>query len=82
MTYFKNLVPLGYFSSFPGGSVGKESVYNAGDLGSIPESGRSPWEGNGNPIQFSCLGSPMDRGATVYGGLQSMGGKSRAQLSD
>ena len=38
----KKLVPLGYFSSFPGGSVGKESAYNAGDLGSIPESGRSP----------------------------------------
>ena len=38
---------------FPGGSDGKASVYNAGDLGSIPESGRSPGEGNGNPLQYS-----------------------------
>ena len=48
---------------FPGGSEGKSSVYNAGDLGSIPESGRSPGEGNGNPLQYSCLESPMDKGA-------------------
>ena len=40
---------------FPGGSEGKESAYNAGDLNSIPESGRSPGEGNGWPLQFSCL---------------------------
>ena len=40
---------------FPGGSDGKASVYNAGDQGSIPGSGRSPGEGNGNPLQFSCL---------------------------
>ena len=43
-----------------GGSDGKASVYNAGDLGSIPESGRSPREGNGNPLQYSCLENPMD----------------------
>ena len=44
-------------------SDGKASACNAGDPGSIPGSGRSPGEGNGNPLQFSCLGSPMDRGA-------------------
>ena len=43
--------------------MGKESAYNATDLGLIPVSGRSPGEGNGNPIQYSCLGNPMDRGA-------------------
>ena len=48
---------------FPGGSDGKASVYNAGDLGSIPGLGRSPGEGNGNPLQYSCLENPMDRGA-------------------
>ena len=48
---------------FPGGSDGKASVYNAGDLSSIPGSGRYPGEGNGNPLQYSCLGNLMDRGA-------------------
>ena len=48
---------------FPGGSDGKASVYNAGDPGSIPGLGRSPGEGNGNPLQDYCLGNPMDRGA-------------------
>ena len=55
---------------FPGGSDGKASAYNAGDLGSIPGLGRCSGEGNGNPLQYSCLGNPMDRGAwqvTVYG---------------
>ena len=51
------------FLGFPGGSDGKESVYNAGDLGLIPGLGRSPGEGNGNPLQYSCLENPMDRGA-------------------
>ena len=46
--------------SFLGGSDGKESAYNAGDRGSIPGSGRSPGEGNGNPLQYSCLENPMD----------------------
>ena len=53
-----------------GGSVNKESACNAGDLGLIPGSGRSPGEGNGNPLQYSCLGNLMDRGAwraTVHG---------------
>ena len=48
---------------FPGGSDGKVPVCNAGDLGSIPGLGRSPGEGNGNPLQYSCLENPMDRGA-------------------
>ena len=48
---------------FPGGSDGKASVYNVGDLGSIPGLGRSPGEGNGNPLQDYCLENPMDRGA-------------------
>ena len=48
---------------FPGGSDSKESAYNAGDLGSIPGLGRSPGEGNGNSLQYSCLENPMDRGA-------------------
>ena len=48
---------------FPHSSVSKESASNAGDLGSIPRSGRSLGEGNGNPLQYSCLENPMDRGA-------------------
>ena len=48
---------------FPGGSDGKVSAYNVGDLGSIPGLGRSSGEGNGNPVEYSCLENPMDRGA-------------------
>ena len=48
---------------FPGSSDGRESAYNAGNLGSIPGSRRSPGEGTGNPLQYSCLENPMDRGA-------------------
>ena len=48
---------------FPGSLDGKASAYNAGAPGSIPGSGRSPGEGNGNPLQYSCLENPMDRGA-------------------
>ena len=48
---------------FPCASHGKESAYSAGDPGSIPGSGRSSGEGNGNPLQYSCLENPMDRGA-------------------
>ena len=48
---------------FPGGGDGKESACNAGDLGSIPRSGTSPEEGNGYPLQYSCLEKSMDRGA-------------------
>ena len=47
---------------FPGGSDGKASACNAGDPGSVPGLGRSPGEGNGNPLQYSCLENPMDRG--------------------
>ena len=50
-------------TGFPSGSVVKNLPANAGDLGSIPGSGRSPEEGSGNPLQYSCLGNPMDRGA-------------------
>ena len=53
-------VPVEIFS---GGSVSKASVYNAGDPGSIPGSGRSPGEGNGHPLRYSCLENSMDRGA-------------------
>ena len=49
---------------FPGGSIGKESACNAGDLGFIPASGKSTGEGNGNSLYYSCLGNPMDRGAS------------------
>ena len=59
---------------FPGGSDGKESAWRAGYQGSIPEWGRSPGEGNGNPLQYSCLGNPMDRGAwpaTIHGVTES-----------
>ena len=48
---------------FPGGSDGRESAWNAGGLSSTPGSGRSPGEGNGNPLQYSCLENSMDRGA-------------------
>ena len=51
------------YLGFPGGSDGKESACNTGDPGSIPGSGRSPGEGNGNPLQYSCLENFMDRGA-------------------
>ena len=63
-----------YKFSFPGGSGGKGSACNAGDLGSIPGSGRSPGGGNGNAFQYSCLENPMDRGAwqtTVHGVTKS-----------
>ena len=60
--------------SFPGSSVVKNLPVNAGDVGSIPGWGRSPGEGNGKPIQYSCLGNPMDRGgrwAAVHGVTKS-----------
>ena len=59
---------------FPGGSDGKASACNARDLGSIPGSGRSPGEGNGTLLQYSCLENPMDGGAwwaTVHGVTKS-----------
>ena len=64
---------------FPGGSDGKESACHAVDLGLIPGLGRSPGEGNGYPLQYSCLENPMDRGAwwaTVHGVSKSQTGLS------
>ena len=64
-----------FFNRFPSGSDSKVSAHSAGDLGSIPGSGRSPGEGNGNPLQYSCLENSMDGGAwwaTVHG-LQRVG---------
>ena len=52
-----------YVMGFLGTSVSKESAWSAGDTGLIPGSGRSPGEGNGNPLKYSCLENPMDRGA-------------------
>ena len=68
---------LGSFSSlgFPGGSDSKESACSVGDPSLVPGSGRSPGGGNGNPLQYSCLGNPMDRGAWMVA-------QSQAQLSD
>ena len=69
-----------YHEGFPGGSDGKESTCNVGDLGSVPGLERSTGEGNGNPLQYSCLEKPMDRGA-----LQSTVhevAKSGTQLND
>ena len=60
----------GLISLTPGCSVVKNPPANAGDAGSIPGSGRSPGEGNGNPLQYPCLGNPMDRGVEL--GLQVM----------
>ena len=65
---------------FPGGSDGKESACNTGELGSIPGLGVSPGGGHGNPLQYSCLENPMDRGAwraTAHGVT-----KSQTRLSD
>ena len=59
-----------YPEDFPGGSDGKVSAYNAGYPGSNPGSGRSPGEGNGNPLQYSCLENSTNRGAwqgTIHG---------------
>ena len=54
---------LGAGEPFPGGSESQEAACNVGDVGSIPGSGRSPGEGNGNPLQYSCLENSMDTGA-------------------
>ena len=65
---------------FPGGSDGKASAYNVGDPGSIPAPGRSPGEGNGNPLQYTCLENLMDEGTwqtKVHGVTES-----RTRLSD
>ena len=61
LTFFLNHSTL--LNSFPGGSEVKLSAWNAGDLGLIPGSGRSPGEGNSNPLQYTCLENPMEGGA-------------------
>ena len=71
---------ISFYRGFPGGSDGKASACNAGDPGSIPGLGRSPGEGNGDPLQYSCLENSMDRGdwqAIVY-----RAAKGQTQLSD
>ena len=71
--------PYQFQLGFPCGSVGKNlpAIVGDADVGLIPELGRSSRGGNGNPLQYSCLENPMDRGAwvgyTLWGGLQSMG---------
>ena len=60
--------------------MGEESAGSAGDPGFIPGSGKSPGEGQGNPLQFSCLENSMDRGAMASEAMRSQ--KSRTQLSD
>ena len=65
---------LTYPFGFPSGSVVKNLPANAEDEGLIPGSGRAPEKGNGNPLQYSCLGNPIDRGAwqaTVHGVIES-----------
>ena len=74
MKYFSRDVTIEFFPGFPHSSVSKESSCNEGDTGLIPGLGRSTEEGNVNPLQYSCLENPMDRGAwwaTVHGVAQS-----------
>ena len=74
------LIPSIFYQGFPGVSVLKNLPANAADMHSIPGSGRSPGEGNSNPLQYSCLRIPIDRGAwqaTVHGVT-----KTQTQLSD
>ena len=73
-------MPFTKVRDFPGGASGKESTCQAGDAaGSIPGSGKSPGGGNGNPLQYSCLGNPMDRG-TWWAAVHEVTQR-RAQLS-
>ena len=65
---------------FPGGSVVRNPPTNAEDAGSISGSGRSPGEGNGHPLQYSCLGDPMDRGA--WWAIVHIVTRSQTRLSD
>ena len=75
-SYFKEPLTV-LHNGFPGSSDGKQSACNIVDLGSVPRSGRSPGEGNGNPLQYSCLENPTDGGAsqawraTVHGVAKS-----------
>ena len=69
------------FMDFPGGSDGKASVYNVGDLGSSPGLGRFPGEGNGNPLHYYCLENPIDRGAWCPWGRKKLGNFNKASVS-
>ena len=74
ITRFGTSLEVQGLKDFPGGSDGKASAYSVGDPGSIPGWGRSPGEGNGTPLQYSCLENPMDGGAwwaTVHGVAKS-----------
>ena len=71
---------INIYSTIPGGSDSKVSAYNAGDLGSIPPLGRLPGEGNGNPLQYSCLENPLDR--RTWEAIVQGVAKSGTQLSD
>ena len=80
ISWRRDRLPNPVFLGFLRGSAGKESIHNAGDLGSIPGLGRPPGEGNGYSLQYSCLENPMDRGAwqaTAHGVA-----KSRTWLTD
>ena len=88
MYYFSNIVFFSFtfmlyyktFGGFPGDAVVKNPPANAEDVGLFPRLGRAPGEGNGNPLQYSCLENPMDRGAWQP---KAQGvAKSRTQLSD
>ena len=73
------LVRSSQVQGFPGGSDVKNPPANAGDTGSVPDSERSPGEAHGNPLQYSCLGNPMDRGArraAVHGVTKGLTGTS------
>ena len=78
ISHFQRLYVVSY--TFPGDLVVKNPPVNARDSGLIPGSGRSPGEGNGNPLLYACLENPMNRGACS--GLQSMGLQSQTRLSD
>ena len=74
------ITPSNYYKGFPGGSDAKESACNVGDQGSILGLGRSPGEGNGYSLHYSCLGNPMDRGV-LWAIIHSVA-KSQIRLSD
>ena len=78
-SFYSLLTVLGN-KGFPGGSVVKNLPANAGDLGSIPGLGRPPGEGNDNPLQYSCLGNPMDRG--VWQSIVHGAAKNQTRLSN
>ena len=78
----ENILLMGFktLKGFPNVSDGKESACNAGNLGLIPGSGRSPGKGNGNPLQYSCLENPINRGA-LWATLHGVA-KSQIQIND